>query len=151
AGESDSARYLLLSAGVLTISILPWCTFMGATFPLMMAYIRERQSTDPASFSYLYLANVLGAMAGCLATALVLVELLGFRGTLRVAAAGNFLIALICFCVGWLHRKTPANIETQIGSIDSAAGTSRRWNKPSNTVRSATSSSRLLVPGCLFC
>jgi len=44
----------------------------------MMAYVRERDCKNTASFSFLYLANVLGAMSGTLLTAVVLVELLGF-------------------------------------------------------------------------
>jgi predicted membrane-bound spermidine synthase len=105
AGQTDSARYLFLSAVLLAFSILPWCVFMGATFPLMMAFIRERQPTESTGFSYLYLANVLGAMSGTLITALVLVELLGFRHTLWVAAFGNFLITGISV---WLGLKSPA-------------------------------------------
>jgi spermidine synthase len=111
AGQTDSARYLFLSAVVLAFSILPWCVFMGATFPLMMAYIRERQSTESTSFSYLYLANVLGAMSGTLLTALVLVELLGFRHTLWVAAAGNFLITGISI---WLGFKSPTPLASTL-------------------------------------
>ena len=102
AGQTDSLAYLALSALVLTGAILPWCLCMGATFPLMMAYIRERDRNHADSFSYLYLANVLGAMSGTLLTAVVLVEALGFRRTLAVAAAGNFTVALIS---GWLGRK----------------------------------------------
>ena len=41
AGQSNSSNYLFLSAMVLAVSILPWCFFMGATFPFMMAYVRE--------------------------------------------------------------------------------------------------------------
>src|SRR5256885_58291 len=81
-GQTDSFRYLFLSALVLGVSILPWCFFMGATFPFMMAYVRERDPGAHNSFSYLYLANVLGAMTGCLLTAIVLVEVLGFKHTL---------------------------------------------------------------------
>ena len=103
-GETDSFRYLSLSALVLAFSILPWCLFMGTTFPLMMAYIRERDSKNTESFSFLYLANVLGAMSGTFLTAIVLVELLGFRHTLWVAAAGNFSITLIGGCLGWKQR-----------------------------------------------
>lgn len=109
AGQTNSARYLFLSAVVLGFSILPWCIFMGATFPFMMAYIRERQPTESKSFSYLYLANVLGAMAGTLLTALVLVELLGFRHTLWVAATGNSLITGISL---WLGLNSPAPAQT---------------------------------------
>jgi len=100
-GESNSLGYLALSALVLAVSILPWCVCMGATFPFMMAYVRQRDTQSTASFSYLYLANVLGAMLGTLVTALVLVELFGFRNTLLIAASMNWLIALISLRLGW--------------------------------------------------
>jgi predicted membrane-bound spermidine synthase len=105
-GETDSFRYLSLSALVLAASILPWCVCMGATFPLMMAYIREQDCHNTKSFSFLYLANVLGAMCGTFLTAMVLVELLGFRHTLWEAAAGNFTIAFISGCLAWEQRRT---------------------------------------------
>ena len=46
AGQTNSIGYLLLSALVLAFSILTWYLFMGTTFPLMMAYIRERDSKN---------------------------------------------------------------------------------------------------------
>jgi predicted membrane-bound spermidine synthase len=104
AGQTNSIGYLFLSALVLAFSILPWCLFMGATFPLMMAYVRERDSESTESFSFLYLANVLGAMSGTFLTAVVLVEKLGFRHTLWVAAAGNFTITVIGGYLGWKQR-----------------------------------------------
>jgi spermidine synthase len=88
AGQMDSFRYLSLSALLLGLSILPWCVCMGATFPFMMAYVREQDPQNTESFSFLYLANVLGAMSGTLVTALVLVEFFGFKQTLCIAAAG---------------------------------------------------------------
>jgi predicted membrane-bound spermidine synthase len=106
AGQTDSFRYLLLSALVLASSILPWCICMGATFPLMMAYVREGGERQTESFSYLYLANVLGAMIGTLLTAFVLVEAFGFRHTLWIAAAGNFSIASVSF---WLAKAREAS------------------------------------------
>jgi spermidine synthase len=104
AGQSNSVAYLALSALVLAVSILPWCVAMGATFPLMMAYVREQAARDPSSFSYLYLANVLGAMCGTLVTAVVLVELLGFCRSLLVAAAGNAGVALAALWLGMRSR-----------------------------------------------
>src|SRR5208282_5113416 len=91
AGQTNSFQYLLFSALVLAVAILPWCVCMGTTFPFMMAYMREQDRNNTQSFSFLYLANVLGAMSGTLLTALVLVELFGFRHTLWLVAAGNFL------------------------------------------------------------
>ena len=64
AGAMDSTRYLFFSALVLGISILPWCILMGFTYPFMMAFIREVDEGNRTSFSYLYLANVIGAMLG---------------------------------------------------------------------------------------
>src|SRR5262249_54002964 len=109
AGQTNSVQYLLLSAVVLALSILPWCVCMGTTFPFMMAYVREWDESDAKSFSYLYLPNVLGAVSGTLATALVLVEWLGFRHTLWVAAVGNFTIALISYNFGRERIRRPAS------------------------------------------
>ncbi len=133
-GQTDSFRYLSLSALVLAFSILPWCLFMGTTFPLMMAYIRERDCKNTESFSFLYLANVLGAMSGTFLTAIVLVELLGFRHTLWVAAAGNFIITLIGGCLGWQQRSVAVAALTE---AERSAG-------PDNPPASGKSRSRLI-------
>ncbi|HEX4265551.1 MAG TPA: hypothetical protein VH597_14540 [Verrucomicrobiae bacterium] len=105
-GGGDSFRYLFLSALVLAISILPWCIFMGATFPLMMAYIRETNETGTDSFSYLYVANVLGAMCGTFLTAVVFVEMFGFHSSLHFAAGGNFIIALSGLALGARNKRS---------------------------------------------
>jgi spermidine synthase len=112
-GEMDSFRYLSLSALVLAVSILPSCLCMGTTFPLMMAYIRERDDRVADSFSFLYLANVLGAMSGTFTTAALLVEVLGFHQTLWVAAAGNFAIASISVALGWKQRSATRPVEAK--------------------------------------
>jgi spermidine synthase len=115
-GQMDSFRYLSLSALVLAVAILPWCVCMGTTFPFMMAYLRERDGKNTESFSFLYLANVLGAMSGTFLTAMVLVELLGFHHTLWVAAAGNFTITLISGYLGWKQPGTAAAALTEAES-----------------------------------
>jgi spermidine synthase len=108
AGQTNSFAYLFLSAVVLAISIFPWCIFMGATFPSMMAYVRECEAQNQESFSYLYLANVLGAMTGTLWTALVSVEVLGFHITLCDAAVCNCAIAVISVLLGQSRRRVAA-------------------------------------------
>jgi spermidine synthase len=113
AGQTNSLGYLSWSALVLAFSILPWCLFMGATFPLMMAYVRERDCKNTESFSFLYLANVLGAMTGTLLAAVVLVELMGFHYTLWVAAAGNFTIAVIGGYLAWKQHGFVAVVLTE--------------------------------------
>lgn len=103
-GEASSASYLGASAVVITLSILVFTTLMGATFPLMMAFLRAATKGDEETFSYLYLGNVVGAMAGALTTALVLIELLGFRQTLLVAAALNVIIGVVAMLMPRLAR-----------------------------------------------
>jgi spermidine synthase len=96
-GSASSGWYLLLSALVISGAILPSCILMGTTFPLMMAYVRALGDKQRDSFSYLYLANVIGAMCGTLVSALVLIELFGFRATSLIAACVNCGIALVAF------------------------------------------------------
>jgi spermidine synthase len=114
-GEADSTRYLFLSALALAFSILPWCIFMGATFPFMMGFVREQDTESTESFSFLYWANVLGAMGGTLLSAVVLIELLGLHYTLWVAAAGNFSVAIIAafFAVNRGPPRAPVVKETK--------------------------------------
>ena len=92
--EWASASYHVASGICIAVALLPFSAAIGATFPLAMASIRLMACPDSErSFSYLYLGNVLGAAAGTLLSALFLIELLGFRGTLLVAAALNVLVA----------------------------------------------------------
>jgi spermidine synthase len=110
AGERNSYAYLTWSGLIIAGAIFPWCVFMGATFPLMTAFVKEQDESSETSFSFLYLANVIGAMLGTLLSALVLIELLGFRHTLWVAAACNVLIGLVAVSVGMTHprvRRSP--------------------------------------------
>ena len=92
-GEITSYNYLIFSAITLGIAILPWCILMGFTFPFMMAFIKECDENNTTSFSYLYFANVVGAMFGILVAALILIELVGFSNTLLIAACLNFTVA----------------------------------------------------------
>ncbi len=93
-----SLRYHVAAGACITPVLLPFCLCMGATFPLAMAALRKTSGERGSrTFSHLYVANVLGATCGTLASAFLLVELLGFRGTLRAAAALNVAIAVGAF------------------------------------------------------
>jgi spermidine synthase len=92
-GVSSSAGYYLASGVCVGFSLIPWCACMGATIPLAMLAIRSHgEGQSQRSFSYLYAANVLGATVGTIIP-LLLIELRGFRGTLRVGAVLNVLLA----------------------------------------------------------
>ncbi|HXP16047.1 MAG TPA: hypothetical protein VN868_03015 [Terriglobales bacterium] len=91
---SSSGAYYVLSGVWVALTVVPWCACMGATIPIAMLAIRNRgHEESERSFSYLYLANVLGAVAGA-TLPLLLIELYGFRGTLKIGATLNGLLAL---------------------------------------------------------
>ncbi len=106
-GGADSARYLLLSSFIIAGSLFPWCLCMGMTYPSMMAFLKEADGQSTVSFSFLYLANVIGAMIGTVLTAAVLIESLGIHDSLKVAAAGNLLIAAVSLYLGKRYGGAP--------------------------------------------
>ena len=99
-GAWQSSSYYVLVGVWIAIALVPWCACMGATFPLLMAVIRQvARDASERSFSYLYIANVIGALVGTIASAFVLIELLGFHGTLCVAGSLNVILALSAFAI----------------------------------------------------
>ena len=83
---------------------------MGATIPLAMESIKHNfQRESPGSFSYLYVANVIGATVGALIP-LLFIELYGFHGTLKIGASLNLLLAIVAFALSLSLRpgQTPA-------------------------------------------
>jgi spermidine synthase len=108
----DSTGYLIESGIAITIMILPWCFFMGATYPLAMAYLRPAEGESASTFSYLYLANVIGAAAGALGLSLFLVETLGFSKTSLLASCMNFFLAAAATTLA-ITRRLPYDLTTR--------------------------------------
>ena len=109
-------EYYIAAGLCIALTLVPWCACMGATFPFAMAAIQQTFSSQSArSFSYLYLANVLGAVAGA-AVPLLLIELCGFSGTLHVGELLNFCLAATAFAIS-LGRKQQDEEHTQAASL----------------------------------
>jgi spermidine synthase len=105
AGMSSSSGYYLVAGLWVAATLLPWCALMGATVPVAMRAIGQTLPGESSrSFSYLYMANVCGAVAGT-TLPLFLIELLGFRGTVKIGAACNLLIAISAFALSWKVSK----------------------------------------------
>jgi spermidine synthase len=101
AGVSSSGTYYLASGFWLAITLVPWCALMGATIPIAMEAIRRSHPKEEnRSFSFLYLANVGGAVLGTFVP-LWLIEAFGFRGTLIAGAVLNGFLALAATAVSW--------------------------------------------------
>jgi spermidine synthase len=113
----SSASYYLASGVLLSLTMIPFCACMGATIPVaMFAICRLQKKSDCRSFSFLYLANVLGAVLGSFVP-LLLIEPLGFQQTLEVGAAFNGTIALVA-CLVSLKA-----LPVEVGRLGSAAQT----------------------------
>lgn len=118
-GQWQSLTYYILSGIWLGITLIPWCACMGSTFPLLMSVIRETsQAESEHAFSYLYVANVLGALIGTLCSAFALIELLGFKGTLYFAGALNVLLAVSAFTLS-LRILSPPGPPKAIAAMSS--------------------------------
>ncbi len=91
---ASSASYYLASGLWIALVLIPACACMGATIPVAMLAIKQRSHGDSQrSFSFLYLANVIGAVTGAILP-LLLIEQYGFRGTLKIGALLNATLAL---------------------------------------------------------
>ncbi|MCL6545801.1 MAG: fused MFS/spermidine synthase [Bryobacteraceae bacterium] len=123
----DAGVYHLVAGLWIALAVGPWCACMGATFPFAMLAIRQRfPEKSERSFSYLYLANISGAVLGTLVP-LFLVEAAGFRATLRFGLMGNLSVAL---CALWLARRgevQPVSAPAPAEPAVPAAQPERRW------------------------
>lgn len=127
-GLPSSGLYYAGSAIWVALTLLPWCACMGATIPVGMAAIKNRhQKESPTSFSYLYLANVLGATTGAVIP-LFLIELYGFHGTLRIGAVCNALLGISAFLVSTRLRGTePAGARGDAPPLAHSARNPKNW------------------------
>jgi spermidine synthase len=109
----SSFGYYLAAGLWLAFSLVPWCACMGATIPLAMFAIRNDQSLESRrSFSFLYLANVLGAVAGALIP-LLLIEVFGFTSTLRFGMALNLAIFAAAFVLTRKSTLAPGSVDAR--------------------------------------
>ena len=120
----SSSGYYVVAGIWLAFTLIPWCACMGATIPFGMFAIRRHQRLESRrSFSFLYLANVLGAVAGTIIP-LGLVELWGFTGTLQTAMVLNLAI-----CAGAIYlasKQSPKADDSDTNSSDTVEQDSTR-------------------------
>ena len=130
----QSSPYYLLSGVWVAVALIPWCTCMGSTFPLLMAVIKNASSPDSErSFSYLYVANVFGALLGTIASAFFAIELLGFRGTLHVTSAFNGVLA-VSACLLSLAALPSSSATTPLTSVAAPTIQKKLYGLPEGSV-----------------
>ena len=92
-------RASLVRFGLALAALAPATVLIGATLPTLTRYLSRDGTHLSVAFGRLYAANTIGAVFGCMVAGLILIELLGLDGALRVgavcsAAAGFVAIAL---------------------------------------------------------
>jgi hypothetical protein len=70
---------------------------MGATLPLLVAYLVRRSGNVGRSIGVLYAVNTLGSALAAITTVMVLFRLLGQSSTVRLAAAINVSLGASVF------------------------------------------------------
>lgn len=79
---------------------------MGGSFPVISKFAVRKFSEFGLGVGRLYSINTLGAVVGCLLTGFLLIEALGIRGAVFLAAAMNILVGVIAYC---LTDRAPAD------------------------------------------
>jgi spermidine synthase len=132
---SSSLAYYLVSGAWVALTLIPWCACMGATIPVGMWAIKNNFSQGTRrSFSFLYLANVLGAVAGA-AVPPLLVEIYGFRGTLKVGAILNGLLFVSALVLSGRLRLTSAAGGSSVSSSSQNSGERIMREQPGDSKR----------------
>jgi spermidine synthase len=116
---SSAPIQLLLAAAVL----LPPAVCMGGTLPALAKAITESPAVRGARLARLYGINTLGAVAGCLLEAFVLVPTVGVRASILLAAAINLGLGAAAFA---LARRAPAAETAAAPAADIAAAPTER-------------------------
>ena len=117
-GPASGAVYTAGSTALLAAILFPFCTAMGLTFPSAIAFLTRAGAAGKGRepFSALYLANVVGALVGAVATPLFLIEFYGFLATCRGAALLNVMIAVAAFAAFPRGRLVPAEIPDRVAA-----------------------------------
>ena len=97
----EGTPFLALARLVLAVlALAPATIMMGATFPALVRHFTRSAALSQA-FGRLYAANTMGAVVGTLLAGLVLIELFGLSGALRVGAVCSGIAGLVAL---WLAR-----------------------------------------------
>ena len=104
------------------VLIVPQTLLLGMTFPLLSgAVIRRGPEASGHHLAMLYFTNSIGAAAGALAAAFLLLGWLGMPGTMRLAGVLNLALAAAVLFIA--RRAEPAPITTTPSGGAALAGT----------------------------
>ena len=106
--------------------IVPQTLLLGMTFPLLSgAVIRRGPGASGHHLAMLYFTNSIGAAAGALAAAFLLIGWLGMPGTMRFAGALNLALAAAVLAISRLGEPAAVTATPLGGSIPSGSSVVR--------------------------
>ncbi len=124
-GGSNFQIYLILFLVLLFPTFL-----MGLSLPLLSKAFAEKDSENQAIYiSLLYFTNTLGAAAGTLITAFVLIRLIGFESAVRLGASFNFLCAAIAGLIYYFETKNDKSNKLKPFENTSQSEANFSWNR----------------------
>ncbi len=88
--DITSQRLVIYAISVL----LPATIFIGATFPLAVRVLASDEHEASSGTARVYTWNTIGAILGAVLAGFLLIPLLGFEGSIRLAVAVNLALAL---------------------------------------------------------
>ena len=95
------------TAGVMSFALVVFPTlFMGATLPLLVSFAVRYSGNVGHSVGWLYFVNTAGSALASVATVVFVLRTMGEMGTVRIAAAANFAVAL--FVLSRYHHQRSA-------------------------------------------
>lgn len=97
-GPQSFAYNLLTFLAALVVLLVP-TSLMGATLPTLSHYIIDREHVSKGT-GVLYAINTVGAVAGILVSAFVLIPSFGLTATLYFGSIINLVVGVICFAAG---------------------------------------------------
>ena len=95
----ESIWYSIFVFFVAFLALLVPTSLMGATLPLLAHTVVDKNQVGGKT-GFLYAANTVGAVAGILCTAFLLIPTLGLRATIYIGVLINLLVGLTCFLFG---------------------------------------------------
>ena len=110
----------VLRLGLALLALAPATVLMGATLPTLTRYLSADAHLSE-SFGRLYAANTIGAILGTFGAGLVLIEVLGLEGALRVGALCSAFAGVTALILSRRPVLRSEPIPAPIPSVDGVA------------------------------
>lgn len=121
AGPEDAEGLRLVVVAGCILLLLPPCTLIGGTLPLMLRCFVQPLNFSARTLGFIYGVNTLGASLGILAVPLFLLNNLSLPTTLAIIGSINIsLAALIWFAA---RKLMPVPVAANAGETSTATGT----------------------------